>query len=198
MRPLFIVLEALDGVGKTTVARLLAAELDGVPMNTPGDQIRRVSDAVLDGLGENQAARCLFYASSVIARGAEARRVVRSGVSVVMDRYWLSTISYARARGLRSSLRDVEDLVVPPDLTVLMVMDEEERQSRLERRGLTRADLETMDPSFRDRVLSEMRSAERSPALRPSLVIDVTGLEPAAVVERLRLGIEEALPDLSA
>lgn len=85
MRPVFIALEALDGVGKTTLARSLAARIGGVAMNTPGDGLRDVSGAVLEGLGPHQEARCLFYAASVIARGAEARRMVDGGASVVMD-----------------------------------------------------------------------------------------------------------------
>ena len=60
MKPLFIALEALDGVGKTTLAHSLASRLGGVAMNTPGDDLRKVSRAVLGGLGPHQGARCLF------------------------------------------------------------------------------------------------------------------------------------------
>jgi dTMP kinase len=185
MTPMFIVLEALDGVGKSTAARALAAELGGVAMNTPGDQLRGVSEAVLRGLGEQQAARCLYYAASVVARGAEARRAVDGGVPVVMDRYWLSTIAYARARGVTAALDGVEALVPAPDLTVMLVLDEDERRRRLQGRGLTDADRETIDGGFRDRVVAEMMSEERSRGLRPSLVVDVTGLDPGGVVARL-------------
>lgn len=61
--------------------------LGGVTMNTPGDALRAVSGQILDGLGPNQEARCLFYAGSVIARGREARELVEAGHVVVMDRY---------------------------------------------------------------------------------------------------------------
>ncbi len=183
MRPVFIALEALDGVGKTTLARSLAARIGGVAMNTPGDGLREVSGAVLQGLGPHQDARCLFYAASVLARGAEARRMVAGGTSVIMDRYWLSTISYARARGVTESFAEVEALVPAPDLTVLLVVDEAERSSRLQARGLTAADRETLDRAFRDRVLGEMVSRDRRPELRPGLELDVTGLGPADALE---------------
>jgi len=167
-------------------------------MNTPGDQLREVSDVVLGGLGEHQEARCLFYASSVLAQGAAARRAVGAGVPVVMDRYWLSTISYARARGVTASFDDVESLVVAPDLTVLLVLDEEERQRRLRGRGFTTADRETLDAGFRDRVRAEMMSHERALRLRPALILDVTGLDPDEVLARLAAEIEKSASDLSA
>jgi dTMP kinase len=183
MRPVFIALEALDGGGKTTLARSLAARIGGVAMNTPGDGLREVSGAILKGLGPHQGARCLFYAASVLARGAEARRMVDGGASVVMDRYWLSTISYARARGVTEDFGGVEALVPAPDLTVLLVVDEAERHTRLQARGLTAADRETLDTVFRDRVLGEMVSEDRRPEIRPGLELDVTGLGPADALE---------------
>lgn len=182
MSPMFIVIEALDGVGKTTAVHAVAARLGGVATNTPGDALRSVSDAVLDGLGENQESRCLYYAASVVARGEEARRMVDQGVPVVMDRYWLSTISYARARGVTASLGDVEAIVPPPDLTVLLVLDEAERRRRLECRGFTVADRETLDGRFREVVLATMQSQAVRRELRPGVVLDVSGLSPDEVV----------------
>ena len=190
MKPMFIVLEALDGVGKTTLAQSLAHRVGGRAMNTPGRQLRQVSGAVLQGLGAHQEARCLFYAASVLARGAEARRIMDAGVSVVMDRYWLSTVSYARARGVTAALTEVESLIPVPDLTIVLVLDEEERRRRLQGRGYTEADRETLDTAFRDRVVHEMVSADRPAALRPSCVVDITGLSPDAALERLLVEIE--------
>lgn len=184
MKPMFVVLEALDGVGKTTLARSLAVALGGVAMNTPGDGLRGVSDAVLAGLGPHQEARCLFYAGSVLARGREASETVTRGQSVVMDRYWLSTIAYARARGVLADLSQVEALVPVPHLTVLLTLDEQERQRRLVGRGFTAADRETLDPRFRDQVLAEMQRSGRVAGLRP-VVVDLTGAEPADCVSRV-------------
>ncbi|MED5371895.1 MAG: thymidylate kinase [Myxococcota bacterium] len=184
MKPLFIVLEALDGVGKTTLAKGLAARLGGVAMNTPGEGLRAVSGQILDGLGPNQPARCLFYAGSVIARGEEARALVEGGQTVVMDRYWLSTISYARARGVEAALDQVEALVPAPDVTLLLTLDEEERQRRMQARGFTAADRETLEPGFRDRVLLEMRRGDRRPELLP-LDVDLSGGDPAECIERV-------------
>ena len=181
--PLFIALEALDGVGKTTLASDLAARLSGVAMDTPGPKLRPLRSKVLAALGPHQAARCLFYAASVLVAGQRARAILQGGSSVVMDRYWLSTICYARARGVELDVTAIEAAVPVPDVTVLVTLDERERQRRLRDRGYTDADRETLVPSFRERVLAEMISEERAAGLRPTVTVDVTGADRAGAVE---------------
>ncbi len=183
--PLFLALEALDGVGKTTLACDLANRLGGVSMDTPGSELRACSPAVLAALGPHQAARCLFYGASVLVAGQRARALVGGGTTVVMDRYWLSTISYARARGVALDVAAIEEVVPPPDVTVLVTLDEQERQRRLRERGCTEADRETLALEFRARVLREMTSLERALPLRPSFVVDVTGAGRAEAVDRV-------------
>lgn len=183
--PLFVALEALDGVGKTTLARDLADRLGGVAMDTPGTELRACSPAVLAALGPHQVARCLFYAASVLVAGRRARDLVDGGTSVVMDRYWLSTISYARARGVELDLTAIEVAVPRPDYTVLVTLDEDERQQRLRGRGCTEADRETLAAEFRARVLREMTSDERAAPLRPALIVDLTGADRVAAVDRV-------------
>ncbi len=186
---MFIALEALDGVGKTTLAGDLAARLGGVSMDTPGPELRPLRTEVLTALGLHQAARCLFYAASVLVAGERARAVVDGGSTVVMDRYWLSTICYARARGVELEVAAIEAAVPAPDVTVLVTLDEAARQRRLHDRGYTDADRETLVSSFRERVLLEMTSADRAPHLRPTVVVDVTGADREAATERVVRGL---------
>lgn len=175
----FIVIEALDGVGKTTLVRELAARLGGIALDTPGSSLRRMSSAILEALGPNQSARCLFYAASVLAQGRRARELADSGTAVVMDRYWGSTVAYARARGATIELESVQSLVPQPDVTILLTLDERERVRRLESRGaLTPADAETLSEDFRVRVLSELRRFATAE-------VDLTGATPAEAVDRV-------------
>ena len=192
MKPLFIVVEALDGVGKTTLVRGLAERLGGVARNTPGDALRAVSSQVLGALGDDQTARCLFYAASVVAEGRRARRTVDEGGTVVMDRYWLSTVSYARARGVVQALDDVERCVPAPDVTVLVTLDEAERVRRMDGRGYTVADRETLAPAFRECVHREMNAVGRREALRPTVEVDVTGCDPEAALDRVLAAVRQS------
>jgi dTMP kinase len=82
-------------------------------------------------------------------------------------------------------LASIEGTVPLPDMTVLVTLDEEERQRRLLARGCTTADRETMDERFRHRVLSEMRSTARRPALRPTVEVNLTGANRDEAVERV-------------
>lgn len=181
---MFIAFDGLDGVGKTTLVQELAQYCGGIAMDTPGTELRPVTDKVLTALGNHQTARCLFYASSVLAAGCQARQLVEGGQTVFMDRYWLSTIAYARARGVTVNLSDLEAIVPSPDLTILLTLDETERQRRINSRSLDSYDAETFGGEFRARVLREMRSTDRRPDLRP-LEIDITGMQNRSAMLRM-------------
>jgi dTMP kinase len=183
-RPLFVTVDALDGVGKTTLVSRLAVHLGGVAMDTPGPSLRALRQGVLDGLGPDQLARCVFYLSTVIAEGHKARSLVASGISVVMDRYWPSTAAYARARGVAEDLHRLADLVPRADVSVMLTLDEDERVRRLVGRGkVTAADRETLNPTFRDRVLRDLRATT-------DVVVDVSGASPEEAVVRVSDAID--------
>lgn len=184
----FVVVEGLDGTGKSTLAANLARELGGVLMATPGTAFRELREPVLEALGPDPMARALFYAGTVVSQGRHARRLADEGAVVVMDRYWLSTLVYARARGV-AGLEALERLLPEPDATLLVTLDEVERIDRLFRRGdFTSADRETLDPPFRDCVLRGYRDA--SGGFRVSEVA-VDGLDPEAAVRKASSVLED-------
>ena len=186
-RGCFIVIDALDGVGKTTLVRDLAAAMDGVALATPGAALQPARAQVLFALGEDQVARCMFYASSVIAQGNVARALAEEERIVVVDRYWPSTIAYARARGVTADLSGVEALIPAPDVHIVLTLDESERTRRLHARGNpTSADRETLAPAFRDTVLRELRA-------RATIVVDTTGATPPEAVARVRVALDAHL-----
>lgn len=170
-----VVIEGLDGVGKTTLSRALARALDAQWRTTPGEEIRSVREAFESGLTGSRAARSLGYAATVISEGNHARALTRSGVPVVLDRYWLSTRVYAPADA-RAALDSVERLVPPADLTLYVWAPESVRRARLQARGLTAEDERTLaegtalDRAFRARRRSRIAGtfhildARRSPA----------------------------------
>lgn len=185
----FIVLEALDGVGKTTLVQSLAHAIGGVAMGTPGPDLRALGPGLLVGIGPDQTARAIFYAATVRAQGVAARRIVDGGRSVVMDRYWLSTFSYARARGVEGPLEGLEPLLPPADLTLLLTLPEAERRQRIHDRGqTTAADRETFDARFRERVLVEMRAPRLAQGLRVDAEVDLSMASPAECLRRV-LGV---------
>lgn len=155
MKGFFIVLEGLDGAGKTTQGRLLVDWLqkqgyDVAFSREPGgcsisEQIRQIildnHNAEMDDVTE-----CYLYAA---ARCQHVRQVIapalRAGKVVVCDRYLDSSLAYqGYARGLGEELVSAVNQIavgkVLPDLTIYFDMPYtperlEEHKDRLENSG---------------------------------------------------------------
>lgn len=173
----FIAFEGLDGVGKSTLVEAAASALGAVSLAMPGVP-RPVAHAVFTSLGHDATSRCLFHAACARALGQQARANTATGKHVLVDRYWLSSVAFARARGVSIDLTAVELAIPAPDLTLLLTVDEQERCRRLEARGATAVDRETMDPAFHKAALAEMMRADRQPVFGPSIAVYLSGQTP--------------------
>lgn len=142
-----VVIEGLDGVGKSTVVRLLAARLDARLDGTPGAGLAAVRAVVDDDWPPE--ARQLFYAASVCAASARMAAARLAGQPVIYDRYWASTVAYdAAIRRSGVSLPWVEDHLTRPDLTVFLHAPLAVRRARLaERAHLSGEDHRTLEPA---------------------------------------------------
>lgn len=180
----FIVLEGLDGVGKSTLANKLAEQLGAQFMSTPGDRFKAIRSPVMEAFGEDQLAKALFYAATVSSEGRKARSIVDQDRSVVMDRYWASTLAYAKARGVSANIDALESDLIAADITVLITLDENTRLKRLQQRGMTAEDLETINAEFKQAVMRELE-------LRSDITVDVSTLDPAVAATKIASAINE-------
>lgn len=140
----FIGLEALDGVGKSTVVKLIGQEFNVKIYATPPEPFRslkRFFDRV------DQRLRFIFYLFSVIYAGKKIRRWVRKK-PVICDRYLLSTLSAHEARGVSEKwftlMKPIIKRTYPPDYIILLDCNEKVRLRRLKSRELTRSDKENL------------------------------------------------------
>lgn len=127
---LLIVLEGIDGAGKSTQAKGLVRRLryrgiDAVSLREPtrgryGREIRRLAKAA-DSLTPSQELD-LFLLDRRENVDKRIRPALERGRVVVMDRYYLSTIAYQGAKGLDPGmLRRVNERFAPkPDLVVIL------------------------------------------------------------------------------
>lgn len=151
----FIVIEGLDGVGKTTVARGLASRIDGVFIETPLADFRALRSQF--NPGHNLESRFLFYLAAV-AHASDSIRHELTTRHVVCARYVASSVAYHRALGARLIV-DVDSInLVRPHYSFLLTANESERNARLVGRGRKTAEDSLLDePNTRDRVLGEYR-----------------------------------------
>lgn len=134
MKNVFVVIEGLDGVGKSSVARELAKKMtqEGVTASAlrcpAGDY--QLAEPYLRRKCKTDA-RYLFYLSGA-KHSSDLASELLTKESVVFDRYVYSTLAYHRAGGLRAKV-DIESLdLLEPDFKYwLKVTDEHVRQSRL-------------------------------------------------------------------
>ncbi|MCX7017301.1 MAG: dTMP kinase, partial [Candidatus Sumerlaeota bacterium] len=125
MRGLLVVLEGIDGTGKSTQARRLAEALEArghttrvlrEPTDGPhGSELRRMAR---EGRTDPQRERALFIADRREDVERNIRPALARGEIVVMDRYYFSTVAYQGARGLDpDELRAENEAFAPkPDL----------------------------------------------------------------------------------
>jgi dTMP kinase len=202
---IFIVLEGIEGSGKSTQARLLGEWLTtrGIahvvtrePGGTPlGEEIRR---ALLHG-GDVPARSELLM--MLAARAAFVDQVVRPalkrGAVVIADRYELSSFAY-QAYGRSLPLAQVQAANafatggLKPDLTIVLDVPLAESAARRERAGAAADRIEQAGAAFHERVAEAYRLLARMDACTE--IVAGTGAVPevhASVLGLLRARFPE-------
>lgn len=183
-RGLFITVEGIDGCGKSTQARLIAAALEAVGhdvlrLREPGgvkisEQIRAI---LLDPANAEMGDVCelLLYEA---ARAQLVHQVIRpalaAGKTVVCDRFYDSTTAYqAFADGLdRNMVSQANELAVDgcrPDLTLVFDLPVEDAlRRRSGREAEDRLELKGME--FQERVAAGFRAVAADEPDRVKLI----------------------------
>ncbi|MFM2152160.1 MAG: hypothetical protein RL199_595 [Pseudomonadota bacterium] len=179
--PVFVVVEGLDGTGKSTVASLLARTLGARHLSTPARELRGARAAFDERYAGNGLASQLFYAAAVVDASRRARSSLAHGRSIVVDRYWASTCAYDVTRPGAVDLSLIEQALQPADVTLFLTVDREERRRRLAARGTTDADRVSLVNGRR--IADAYRRALKSPVCGRVVRVDTTHLTPGAVCE---------------
>ncbi|WP_327037999.1 hypothetical protein [Micromonospora maris] len=163
---MIIAVEGLDGVGKTTVSRLLAGRLDATYLGLPPPELLLRTTALFRR--HDSLARYLYYLSGVAATAA----VARPNLVVVADRY----VASAHALHLHVTGEAAEilrNLPLPaPALTFYLTADEQSRRARLSRRATP---LDPFEQALNDSDMFRDAVAQRLQAGPRTHVIDTTG-----------------------
>ncbi|TKF04635.1 dTMP kinase [Vibrio kanaloae] len=174
---MFIVIEGLDGSGKSTVSKHLAEKLNAKFLTTPGagfKEVRKQLDTVFE---HNTKARQLFYMATVLNVASEAQRLIDSGQNVVVDRYWLSTQVYHHwmSNGQCYTLDEVESELLAPDLTVYLDLPVDERIARINNRNhCTLEDRQTLTEQANDELRGLYVGMSHGKSIGEWLMIDAS------------------------
>jgi len=173
----FIVIDGIDGAGKSTVAEMLASTLGYQYLKSPGKEFSGVREYFENP--DLMLARFYFYAATTLYLSETIRQELSAGNSVVCDRYIYSTIAYHRAMGLDINNDTVKKLfatLVKPTYYCALAADFEVCKQRIQQRGVSsRADqwLEK-DIALQQNVVEQFR-------LLNVPIIDTSVLEPIQV-----------------
>jgi dTMP kinase len=141
-----IVFEGIDGSGKSTQARLLAAALGergGVvhlsQEPTQGKWGRQVRDSGVTGRLSAQEELDLFHRDRAEHVETLIVPALARGETVVLDRYYFSTMAYQGARGFDPAvLRELNEAFAPaPDLLFIFDLEIDAALARVGGRGAT-------------------------------------------------------------
>lgn len=185
MRGRLIVVEGLDGTGKSTLSRGLAAALGAEWRTTPSAPLRAARAPFDAAYAALPAASQLFYAATVVEAAAELGALLAAGRDVVLDRYWCTTLAYATAAGSPLHLDEVERLLPAADVTLYLHLDDAERARRLAGRGASAMDLATFQTDHRRALERAYAAALRRPVAGRVHRVDVTGLDEAGLLGRV-------------
>lgn len=131
----FIVLEGVDGSGKTTAALRLAKEYGLEYFKTPGDNFASVRPLFEDKAHVD--ARLYFYLGTVLFASEEIKRCLSSKKPAICDRYIYTTLIYHKVLGAKVSKgleKEIISSIKMPDLCVFMYANAQARHARLGRR----------------------------------------------------------------
>jgi dTMP kinase len=201
-RGTFVVVEGLDGVGKSTVAARLAERLGADLLTTPPARLAAVRPAILAALADSPGATTLFYAAGTLAVSREVERALSRGRAVVVDRYFLSTCAYGRViRGGElpaAALDAIARELVAPDVTVYLHAGARQRLARLKHRArITRIgheDRRTLDPAVAARLDAAYRDSRDDRLAGRFLPVDTSDVDVEGVVERVLALLDGGAP----
>jgi dTMP kinase len=204
---LFLVLEGVEGAGKTTQARLLANWMGHLGLSVTstrepgGTAVGEAVRAVLLDRNELDIPAETELLLMLAARAAFVRQVVRptlaKGGVVLADRFSLSTLAYqGYGRGLDlAEVRRMDAFArggLEPDLTLVLELSPEEGGKRQRAAGKGRDRMERAGDEFHARVAAGYRELAGSGDARVR-ALDAQGT-PDAVQERVRDALRQAFP----
>ena len=193
---LFVAIEGVDGVGKSSLAGRLRDQMGARLFHFPPQFVRFRDEISLDE-AVPPVARLLYYVAATVHL-SEMVRAARTREIVLCDRYWASPLSLLTAQqalpatALTRLCAPFERYLERPHLTLLVTADKDTVRSRIAERARRGGAVHPLEVPLleSDEFLERMGSALRhyAAALGPVVEMDTTALteeEAAAMASSL-------------
>lgn len=131
----FIVLEGLDGCGKSTIGGILKKEYNAIALNALPEKIK----PWLEKVGNTklpEATFCYFTLCNLL-KSQEIENLTKSGKDVILDRYFYTTYIYHQEiikESCPSRIKDLYKEFTQPDLVIFLDVPQEVRKERIKKR----------------------------------------------------------------
>jgi len=133
MQNKFIVLEGLDGAGKTSICQVFKTKNDFLIIKSPPPPFNGIKQKILENVSANS--RFLFFLASNI----EISNIVKSKLhdyNIISDRYIFSTLAYhmtlenINLKQLNDILPLISKFFIMPNITFYLTLNREEQIKR--------------------------------------------------------------------
>ncbi len=148
--PLFVVLEGIDGSGKTSAISKVREHLESLGhkvMITMEPTKGAIGNLVAETDDLTPESEALLFTADRACHTKEISGWLEEGYDVICDRYYASTLAYQSASGLdRDWLYSINSKVImEPDVHILLDIDPEVSLTRVDKRGEKVSRFEKLD-----------------------------------------------------
>lgn len=180
----FIVIEGLDGVGKSTASENLSKELDFIPCEWIVEPFEKIKHFIKHG-NVSSDVRFLMSIASMKHTSEHVEKILRRGSGVIMSRYVPSMISYYKAycSSINCKPLSVDPYsmgYIKPDKVFYLDLHEDERLARINQRGCPDKgeDYLSNKHQYRETLISLLKASCTD-------IININGLSPKEVTRKL-------------
>lgn len=172
----FIALEGLHGVGKSTVAELIAQRVGVVVTPTIPEEFSSARKLVNSGFSIES--RYMLFLSATLSTGERVEQMIKNGMDVVVESYIFRSIAFHEGMGSKIKIGVLGKELFLPTHTILLTCDPQIRTQRIKDRGGIRNRWDALAESKSDQI-SLRYAAFGFPE------IDTTWLQPQQVADRI-------------
>lgn len=128
----FIVIEGLDGCGKSTISKQLQKKYNAVLLNALPNKIKPWLEIV--GNTKIPEATFSYFTLCNLLKSQEIENIIGTGKNVILDRYFYTTYVYHQEiikENFPSEIKDFYNNLIQPDLVIFLDVPQRIRTERI-------------------------------------------------------------------